>query len=199
MDAHWLKSQLALNPDKTKADLARSLGLEPPAVSKMLNGTRMIKAHEYMNMRRFFGLPVDGEGAINPKDYILKPLVDKNAMAEAEQHSGQWVLPASVLKTHTKTPSDKIRIFRVSDTFMEPEFCKDEHVLVDTANTLAKDVAPFIVSDGFGYMVRYCEAIEGGRPEKIKLSAHNKMFQPQTLLKKDFQIVGRVIAKLQWL
>lgn len=45
-----------MHPKKTKAQLARLLGLEPPAVSKILAGTRQIKAQEYMKMREFFCL-----------------------------------------------------------------------------------------------------------------------------------------------
>jgi transcriptional regulator with XRE-family HTH domain len=201
MDSQWLKSQLTLHPHKSKAELARALGLEPPAVSKILNGTRQIKAQEYMNMRRFFELPVDGERAAMSGDlnYVLKPLQIKDGLKDADAHPAQWILPASLLNERTEAPSEKIRIFKVTDHFMEPEFRKDEHVLVDLSNITPSPPSPFIVSDGFGYMVRHCEFVPMSKPAKIRISAYNKLFVPQVLTAKEFIIVGRVMAKLQWL
>jgi len=83
MDSTWLKTQFKLNPEKNKAGLAKVLGLGAPAISKILAGERQIKAAEYMLMRRYFGLPVDGESAAQGSSsragghddrYVLEPL-----------------------------------------------------------------------------------------------------------------------------
>ncbi len=60
MDSQWLKTQLAYNPSKNKADLAKAIGVQPSGISKILAGTRQIKTHEYIAMRKFFGLLIDG-------------------------------------------------------------------------------------------------------------------------------------------
>lgn len=53
MDAKWLKEQFA-RTGKTKAALARYLGLESPQVSKMVKGTRKVQGTEVDRIRAFF-------------------------------------------------------------------------------------------------------------------------------------------------
>ena len=65
MDSQWLNRQFELYPTKTKARLADVLGLEPPAVSKILKGMRQIKAKEYALMRQYFGLSLEDDTVVN--------------------------------------------------------------------------------------------------------------------------------------
>ncbi len=205
MDSQWLKKQFACNPDRSKTDLAHYLGLEPPAISKILNNTRQIKAQEYNLMRKFFGLPVDGEQAAMPENaYRLEalageqaPLLRDGADGAAPQES--WILPAGIVSQRTNAPPDKIKIFTVQENLMEPEFRRGEPVLVDMSDVEPSPAGTFIVSDGFGVMLRHCEFIPNSDPAEIKISARRKGYQTHTLKREDFNIIGRVIAKLQWL
>lgn len=203
MDSQWLKQQFERNPDKTKAGLARALNLEPPAVSKILNNTRQIKAPEYNTMRRYFGLPVDGEHAVHAMEntYRLDTLAGNQNLQEDVQGApaDSWVIPAEILNQRTQAPPNKIKIFKVQEQLMEPEYRHGEHVLVDLSDQTPTPPGAFIVSDGFGYMLRFCEFVVNSEPPEIKISASNSAFQTQTLTFDDFDIVGRVIAKLQWL
>lgn len=198
MDSRWLNLQFELNPNKTKADLARVLGLEPPAVSKILNGSRQIKAQEYHRMRHFFGLPTDGERATSPPTAVLQPLTSGDGLQEGFHGAGDWVIPADILSRRTKTPPEKIRIFSIADSMMEPDYRRGEHVLVDLSESHPSPPGAFIVSDGFGYMLRHCEFVPRSSPPKVKIAATNASFQPQVLALDEFHIVGRVIARLQW-
>lgn len=199
MDAQWLNAQFANDPEKSKADLARILGLEAPAVSKMLNGTRQIKATEYVRMREFFGLTNDGDkSVVNTNNYIIKPL-EKSGLNDLAGDQGEWVMPADIIAEHTNAPSDKIKIFSVRENMMQPDFNKGEHVIVDLTDKTPSPPGVFIVSDGFGTLVRQCEFVAGSKPTKFKISAISDKFQPQILLEDDFKILGRVIAKLQWI
>lgn len=202
--SHWLKTQFIAQPDKAKADLARMLGLEPPAISKILNGSRQIKAQEYITMRQFFGLPVDGEKAARADNgaYVLEALQPEGALfdgAQATTGPSQWQIPADILSQRTQAPPDKIRIFKIEEPLMEPDFCRDEHVLVDLSDLAPSPAGAFVVSDGFSYMVRNCEIIAGSNPVDVKITTLKKSFQPQILRLDDFQIIGRVMAKLQWI
>ncbi len=204
MDSQWLKIQFELNPAKSKAELARVLNLEPPAVSKILNGARQIKAQEYNLMRKFFGLPVDGErGArLSNDSYRLETLAgDGMALQDgaipAEQES--WVIPAGILSQRTKAPPEQIKIFTVQESLMEPDYKRGEHVLVDLSDKKPSPPGAFIISDGFGYMLRLCAFAPKSDPPHVKISAVHSGFQSQTLEAGDIDIVGRVIAKLQWL
>lgn len=203
MDGPWLKAQFEHNPDKSKADLARALNLEPPAISKILNGTRQIKAPEYQAMRRYFGLPVDGEHAVSPdKSYRLETLAGtENSLREDDNalDEDSWTIPASVMNQRTQTPPENVKIFTVQETVMEPDYKRGEQVVVDLSETTPSPPGAFILHDGFGYMLRLCEFVPKSDPPDIKISAPGQGFQTQTLPQSDIEIIGRVIAKLQWL
>ena len=203
MDFQWLQIQFDLNPKSTKAGLAKALGLEPPAISKILKGTRQIKAHEYHIMRRHFNLPVDGERATSNQS-VLTPFTPDNQethLSENEQdHSDQnWIIPEKILKNHTKTSPENIKIFTIQESLMEPSFRRDEPVLVDLSEQVPSPPGVFIIFDGYSYLIRQCEIIPGTKPTKVQISAHDAKFKPQSLYLSDFKIIGRVIAKLHWL
>lgn len=198
MDSQWLKAQFQIHPKKTKAQLARSLGLEPPAVSKILAGTRQIKAQEYIKMREFFGLGGDLSSNTKKSDaYILEPL--KSGMSEQESYDGEWSIPASILNQRTKAEPDQVRIFLIEESVMEPNLKKGEHVIVDLSDTKPSPPGIFVISDGFGFMARHCAFKHGSSPPEVKISAMQKNFEPQTLARDDIEILGRVIAKMQWI
>ena len=205
MDSQWLKRQFDYNPKKSKAGLARLLKLEPPAISKILNGTRQIKAQEYNLMRQYFGLPIDGQAPANntPNNtYRLGMLAgENNTLHESinEPDEDSWIIPAEILSTRTQTPPNQIKIFTVQESLMEPDFKRGEHVLIDLSDKTPSPPGCFIISDGFGIMLRNCEYVPNSDPAEIRVAAINTSFQTQTLQKDDFKIIGRVIAKLQWL
>lgn len=201
MDSQWLKVQFDLNPDKSKADLAKALGLEPPAISKILNGSRQIKAVEHHEMRRYFGLPVDGEHATKLPDsaYRLETLSGNQQLSEGDKNTAEdWIIPADVLSVRTKAPSHQIKIFTVQENLMEPDYRLGEHVLVDLSDNKPSPPGAFVISDGHGHMIRFCEFVLKTTPTDIKVSAKNDGFQSQILQQADFNLIGRVIAKLQW-
>ncbi|PJB69826.1 MAG: hypothetical protein CO093_09550 [Alphaproteobacteria bacterium CG_4_9_14_3_um_filter_47_13] len=202
----WLKSQFKLHPDKNKGALAKALGLEPPAISKILGGARQIKAQEYIIMRRFFGLPVDGERALRsgslPKSknsYILEPLASGMKDREQQGSKDQWIMPASLFESRTSAPPEKIRIFAVQENAMAPDITRGEKVLVDLSDIMPTPAGIFIVSDGLGHIIRQCEYIPHSDPPSIRLSSSNPRFKSYVTELDKAEIIGRVIAKLQWL
>jgi len=198
MDAQWLKTQFQLHPKKTKAQLARLLGLEPPAVSKILAGTRQIKAQEYIKMREFFGLVGDLSMKAKTSDaYILEPL--KSGLSEQDSYGGEWSIPASILNQRTKAQADEVKIFQIEENVMEPNLKKGEHVIVDLSDIKPSPPGIFVISDGFGFMARHCAFRPASSPPEVKISAMQKNFEPQILAREDITILGRVIAKMQWI
>ena len=126
MNAQWLAAQFDLYPSHSKSDLARALGLEPPAISKILGGMRKISAEEYITMRQFFGLPTN-EGAHAAHDYTLNPLTRADGFEERIHNqdstgADSWVIPAKVLGQRTDASADKIKVFENCETLMEPDF-----------------------------------------------------------------------------
>jgi hypothetical protein len=200
MDGQWLKTQFASNPEKTKAGLAAAIGVEPPAVSKILNGSRQIKAQEYILMREYFGLPSDGHDGARRKvvsySVNLTDGKDGHSLEDGATPPAEWTIPANISGPRAATPGGKNRIFQVRDSLMEPEFSKGEHVLVDTADRKPSPSGVFIVSDGFSNMLRYCEYLPKSS-DAVRISARMEGFQPQVLKAGDFLLIGRVVAKLQ--
>lgn len=200
MDAEWLKTQFGLHPDKTKAGLAKVLGLEPPAVSKIIAGKRQIKAHEYMGMRKFFNLPTDGQKSLEKQgSYVLEPLNNNFSDQDDKTDQDSWVMPAHLFAQRTKATPDKIKIFGVQGDAMAPDFMQGEQVLVDLSDQKPTPAGVFVFSDGMGYIIRQCEYVPHSNPPEIKLSARNEQYKPYTLALDKAAIIGRVIAKLEWL
>lgn len=199
MDSLWLQTQFRLNPEKSKAELAEALGLDRPAVSKILAGTRQIKAAEYAAMRRFFGLPVDGERAAKGGQSVtLQPLAPGLADGAASADDG-WVMPASVLAQRTRGKPENIRIFTVQERAMAPDLLPGETVLVDLSDVTPSPPGIFVVSDGLGHIIRRCAHVPHSQPPQIRLSAADAGYESMTMATDRAGIVGRVIAKLQWL
>jgi hypothetical protein len=202
MNGSWLAAQFKINPKKTRAGLAAKLGLDPPAISKILGGKRQIKAHEYLCMREYFELSDVSEnaGAQVANGYVLQPfargLSDGGGDHDADQSA--WVMPARLLQEKTKAAPEHIRIFDVQESAMAPDFLKGEQVLVDLSDRNPSPPGIFVVSDGISHMVRSCEYVPHSDPPKMKLNANNQKFSYVMELDQA-DIIGRVIAKLQWL
>ena len=157
-------------------------------------------------MRKYFNLPVDGESAAYP-GYRLSTITPENpglkdcAGTDADEGNtgSSWIIPAQILNQRTQAPPEKIKIFQVQENLMEPDYKRGEYVLVDISDNKPSPPGPFIISDGFGYMLRLCAYSPKSNPPQLKISALNDGFQTQTLGQDEIDIIGRVIAKLQWL
>ena len=197
MDATWLKTQFQLYPDKTRADLARALALDPPAISKILAGGRQIKAHEYIAMRHFFGLPVDGARAVAGAGFRLQTLAQGLSERDTPDDQDSWMMPARLLESKTQSPPEKIRIFTVRDNSMEPDFMVGSQVLVDLSDVMPSPPGVFVMSDGVGHVLRQCDVIPGETPLQINVGARSGVSFRLSADKAG--IIGRVIARLDWL
>lgn len=206
MDSQWLKAQFQCNPGKTKAGLASALGLEPPAISKILSGDRQIKAKEYNLMRQYFGLPVDGQGALENNRLEKKqthapewPAQEQALKEDADfVPAARWSIPTDISKQYKDGSPGQIQLLQVHENVMEPDFKRGENVLLDLSDVMPSPPGVFAVSDGFGLMIRHCELLPDSEHSAVKISAKSKGFQTQTLALDDFKIIGRVIAKLHW-
>ncbi len=205
MDDKWLKQQFALHPKKSKAYLAKLLGLGAPAISKILAGNRQIKAREYAIMCEYFG--IDDPYGIKSRQqngYVMNtlPQSQKNLQDRASNNTQTeqepWIIPEQIIQKHVEASPDQIKIYQIKENLMAPEYNKGEHVLVDSTDMVPSPPGVFIVSDGFGYLIRSCEMVAGSKPAKVKITAHADNFTAQILMLEDFDIIGRVVAKLQW-
>lgn len=201
MDSQWLNTQFKINSGKSKAGLAKAMGLEPPAISKILNGTRQIKATEYAIMRQYFGLPVDGSSTIGGYNsaITIKTLTNANGLNDQDDSSkAEWMIPQEIISQRTDAPPHKVKIHKIEDSLMEPKFKRGNHVVVDLSDTEPSPPGTFVIFDGSNYLVRQCEYLADSNPSEIKISTLDKSFQPQMLKKEALNIIGRVIGKMDW-
>lgn len=214
MDQKWLEAQFKLYPDKKKSDLARTLKIGTPAISKILAGTREVKAHEYVGMRKFFGLPTDGRHATTVKNapsndmFVIKPFAQgvaysgmrdgANSNADHTTKQDDWVIPASLMKGKTSASSDQIVSFKITEDAMKPDFKTGEYVLVDCSIKKPSPSGAFLISDGLGEIVRQCEFVPQSSPPSMKVSAKMPGYEAYTLVIQPDTIIGRVIAKIEW-
>lgn len=66
MDLEWIRTRL-VERDMTQTDLAAMIGLTPVQVSKMLNGTRQIKAQEWQKICEALGDPSMADYSTDPE------------------------------------------------------------------------------------------------------------------------------------
>lgn len=89
--------------------------------------------------------------------------------------------------------------FCINDALMEPDFKGGEHVMVDSNIKPDEHAHAFLVSDGHNQMVRLCRVIPNSTPTTLEITAHSKEFEPQQLFETDFDVLGKVVAKINWL
>ena len=185
----WLCEELEKRPDINKAELATALNLEPPAVSKILNGTRQVKAIEYVRILNFLGISANEQG-----------LPDTGNDTESPRTANGWSIPQGITgRQKPQLPEGAHKTFCINDALMKPELLEGEHVMVDRTIKPNTERHPFLVSDGYNRMVRFCRLIPESRPKTIEITARSKTFEPQQLFERDFEVIGKVVAKLNWL
>ena len=112
--AEWLRVGLA-TPDKNNVGLAKALGIDPSAVSRMLKGERQLKAHELEKAAAYIGIPPPGR----------ETLAERAPAAVAANSAPELVELAKVI-------GEKIRQLR--DRFRETQAVFGERFGVEQAS-----------------------------------------------------------------
>jgi len=192
MNSEWLRTQFELHPSKSKADLARALRLKPSAISKILSQTRQIKANEYCEMRRFFGLPVDGERSLEL--YVSSfsqgdlGLSDNNIIADID-----WTDPNDDESRFLTMPK-RVKVYRVTQETGSVRFCLGETLLLDPDYKISATAEPFVVSIDTEEIIALCHIDNkniihvrpfGGR----QLTTHHS--------KENVEVLGYIFSKME--
>ena len=82
---------------------------------------------------------------------------------------------------------------------MAPELLPGETVLVDLSDVTPSPPGIFVVADGLGHIIRRCAHVPQSNPPQIRITAADTQYESHTTDLARAGIVGRVIAKLQWL
>ena len=159
MDSVWLAKQFLAQPAKTKAGLALALGLPASAVSKMINGSRAIKAKEYLTMRKFFGFETDIKTRKN-LEAVRSPAaffndLDQEKLAELKPIYDVVVIADSAMLPHLR-PQDRVLINRKDKLPHRPALYAIRHNGVMSVRYVSLDGArDYAVQDGQGNSTSY--------------------------------------------
>jgi hypothetical protein len=126
---------------------------------------------------------------------MLKPLQEQ----ASPERDDAWTIPAALLARRTKAAPEQVRVFEIQDSTMAPDFQPGEHVLVDLSDKKPSPPGVFLVSDGVGHILRHCEIVAQKQPLQVRLSANNRNYEAYSAALDKAGLIGRVIAKLQWL
>lgn len=174
MDSIWLAKQFLAHPTKTKAGLALVLDLPASAVSKMINGSRQIKAKEFLVMRKFFGFETDVKTKKN-LEAVRSPAAFFNDLDQDKIDSLKPVYD----------------VVMVNDSFMLPYLRPQDRVLINRKNKLPHETALYAVQHNGVVTVRYV-ALNGARDFSVQDVQGNMFVIPR----EDIEILGIVVAKL---
>lgn len=217
MDAEWIRKQLETHPEKSQAGLARALGVDPSAVTRLLKGARLLKAHEIPVIEAFFNTSapayqptatvvdvgdfpssiVDVKG----KEYASIPVYDVRfsagfgAQNDAELPLDYHEISMSTLRRFTDAPLNKLVFLRVSGDSMEPLLYNRDWVLVDARRTnLVSPAIYAIVFEGEGFLKHASRNLETGA---VTLASQNPLYPPQTIAQPEgLRIIGRVVMSM---
>lgn len=189
MDLQWLNTQFLAFPSKSKNECARDIGVSPAVFQKIMSGSRAIKEREYISLRQFFGLPVDGYKNLPPANvhsYETKHLI--GGASDAAINHDEFI----PLEKKPSIEAGSYIIFTASKETNATLYL-DHRILIDTSDQQIKNPDMFLISDGCTYFLRYCFDIKNNQ---ISVKMHRDATDTNTLDISYIKIIGRAIAML---
>jgi plasmid maintenance system antidote protein VapI len=181
MDSLWLAKQFIAHSHKSKAELALALKLPPSSISKMIKGTRQIKATEFMEMRKFFGFDVDKKTKTSLRA-MISPLA---ALNEIEQDEFER-------KIEKQKPD--YDIVRIDDLDMIPLFMPDDHILIDRNYKAVHRMGLYAYEFNQKIFVRYILSNRSNDYEVRDMTPNETQYVPRNYVKILGMVVGKVTA-----
>ncbi len=183
--------------------IARAIGRDRSAATKMLAGTRSIKASELGPLvellKEFDGLSLDNTPDLPPvspaQDYVSVEVLPTFA-GMGGGGTGDGDVQTALVSRHLVAdelrakPADLLLI-NVRGNSMEPLFRHGDQLLVDRRDVSPTQPGPFALLYDDGYVVKNVEWVE--RRTLLRISSANPDFGPETLAPDEIQILGRPV------
>ena len=100
---------------------------------------------------------------------------------------------SSWVDSHLRIPAANLRVLVISGDSMEPTLCRDDVVLVDTANKNPTQSGIFVLFDGYGLVVKRVERIMNAASPRVRILSDNPQYSIYEKLPSEAGIVGRVV------
>lgn len=197
-------SELRQERGLTLTDLAKKIGVTSQQIGRLEKGERRLTT-DWME-KIAFALDVLPEDLMTSDhgDRVMIPEVDintkqgkKSSVSDNDNILSEWALPKQLVENQVGS-NGTMRIIQVMGDSMQPEFNPGDRVMVNTADRMPSPPGVFVVSDGFGLIIKRCEMIPHSNPARVILSSANENYSKQEMDLSEVQIQGRVIGKWQW-
>lgn len=215
MNAEWIKAQLAAQPEKSQAGLARFLGLDPTKVSKILAGKRQIKASELSRIEAYFSssaqqvnVPQKAEANVGTSfevegiEFAKIPVFDAlfsaghGAINHSETPASFYSMSMEMLRGFSNAPVSYLLFVKAVGDSMEPLLSSGDWVLVDTRATQLSTPAIYCFVNGDDAVIKHAsQNLETG---VVTLIPHNSIYKSETVSNPDkLRVVGRVVFSIR--
>lgn len=206
----WIASEIQ-RTGLSKGGLAKALGVDPSAVTRILVGDRKLAAHEVDLAREYFGQSADagfailsgipeidvraGAGGGGLSVEAFAPDGNGGMMAEdgIREH---WGIPARFVRDELRTTPTAVRIVEVLGDSMEPTLKPGDRILIDLNHRAPAPPGIYAVWDGFGVVVKRIELIPRSDPPMVRLISDNSHHKVYEVSLADAHIIGRVLCRI---
>lgn len=166
--------------------VARLLGISADKVSKAFKGTRRFTAEETLIIMRFLGV----EEELAPARLPIIGLVPAGTWREAIKEPLGWMPKPDA------SISDMAFVVKVEGDSMDEVAPDGTHLIVDPTDRQLATKAFYIIRNGDGD-VTFKQFLTD--PARLVPRSSNPAHQPIIVGDENFEIVGRVVMKAEWL
>lgn len=211
MNVDWIIEGLR-HAGKTRAGLARAMGVDRAAVTRLLKGERKLLASEvpiveaYLQssgeapaaggMRRAIINEIDvragaGGGAMDHTEKVRH--VGRGMTIRVDDLRGQWELPDQYVRQELRVVPERVQIIEILGDSMSPTLESGDRVMVDTSHTAPSPPGIYALFDGLGVVVKRLEVIHGTDPVMIRVVSDNSHHSPHEVTLEEARIIGRIV------
>jgi phage repressor protein C with HTH and peptisase S24 domain len=190
---------------KSQRGLARAMGLDPSAVSRIFKGERRLHLNEIEKAKAYLG-PFDDENL--PQPYIVREI---NARASAgggsivhhEDALATWGFPEAWVRSVLRATPKDLDVLTVDGDSMvsSPPRADDinpgDRVVINKADRSPSPAGYFLLWDGMGLVAKRIEFIVRSEPPRIRIISNNEKYSPYEVTLEEANIIGRIVGKWQ--
>lgn len=115
-----------------------------------------------------------------------------------ERVIARWHIPTDVVRLHTRSPADKIKIITAVGDSNKPDIMPGERLMIDTSDRIPTPGGYFAIWDGLGEIVKKLSFVEYSDPPMVRLvssSPDKETYPTRELPLVDLTINGRVVGR----
>lgn len=181
-------------------DIAEALGKERSVATKLLAGTRALKATEVPALLKLIAEAERNSGEDMPgnddRDYlaveVLPSFAGMGGGGSGEGDAGVGLVPRRLVEDELRAKPSDMLLIDVRGDSMEPDFQHGDQILIDRRDTDPLQPGSFALWDGDGYVVKLVERVPQRRGWYRIFSANGR-YSPYEVDAEEIRIMGRPV------